>query len=239
MKPQVHIDNETLDTTHTAQLLSIGACCGDERFYVEIDQSGYSDKPFTQSKSTLEWWAKQGGFKQTQALESPMNAVHDLFNWIIATAPTDFEVWANSPSFDLAQLRYHAEQFMLPVPWAFYQEQDVRTLKRTAQHLNLRTPTFKNPHHALQDALNQHKFVTAVQQELVTAVERARRVTRFDPILSETIDEEIRLELLSTERFRDLPEAIFSRADKEGHSRAAVSSDAGRESAAQDAGITG
>ena len=174
---QVHIDLETLDTAHTAKVLSIGAACGDETFYCEVDQALYpQDCGFSASESTIDWWEKQGGFKKTCEPVSPALAMSSFATWWerVTSVHQDYEVWANSPSFDCKIITYHFEQFAYSLPWKYYMERDVRTVKALAKAMKLPIRTFKNPHNALQDALNQQAYVDSVFSTLANQLHETR-----------------------------------------------------------------
>ena len=175
---QCHVDLETLDTRETSRILSIGAVFNDEKFYVEIDQSLYpTDSPFTESKSTKEWWASQGGFHPTlETLTSPYEATMKFHRWLSNQTQqlSDWEIWANSPSFDCAMLRYHMQFFNTRPCWNFWQERDVRTAKAIAKAMKLPIRSPQNPHHALQDAANQRVYVEQVYNILAQSVQTAR-----------------------------------------------------------------
>lgn len=175
---QVHIDLETVDTEPTAQLLSIGAVFRDDEFYCEIDRSQYDPLVFTEDADTIEWWVKQGGFIPTMEAVSPEQAIRRLVVWMhkVTDGVEDFEVWANAPSFDCAMLTYHFKQFNITQPWEYYQEQDVRTIKRLATRLKLDCRMSKNPHHALTDAKNQRDFVDSVIMTLIAKMSHTKGV---------------------------------------------------------------
>lgn len=191
---QLHIDLETLDTAHTAQMLSIGACIADKEFYVEVDTSFYdmfydtpgdttpSNPKFTKSSDTVAWWAEQGGFIPTTAPISPMAATAQLVRWITDNSVADMTVWANSPSFDCEILKYHMTAYGLQCPWPFYVERDVRTIKDLAKKIHLPINFPKNPHNALQDARNQQKLVESVFRTLAQKVELASEAERSAPL---------------------------------------------------------
>ena len=166
---QIHLDLETLDTAHTAQILSIGACWGPRTFYVEVDAKEYNPVHFTFSSATKEWWDKQGGFKSTVQTRLPYEALFMLSTWIEdiqSNSKEPLEIWANAPSFDCAILKYHFAYMNIECPWPFYMERDVRTVKALATQMRLNIRTFKNPHNALQDARNQQKYVDSVYMTL-------------------------------------------------------------------------
>lgn len=172
---QIHIDLETLDTRHTSRILSIGAACGTETFYEEVDQASYEqgELAFTTSNETVAWWDERGGFQPTKEPITPSQMTSKLALWIgeVTDTVADFEVWANSPSFDCAILMHHFKYYSIAPPWQFYRERDVRTIKALYQHLRLNIQKYTNPHHALQDAINQQKMVDSVYMTLGAVVQ--------------------------------------------------------------------
>ncbi len=175
---QVHIDLETLDTAHTAKILSIGAVCAEETFYCEIDQALYPQGDvFTASQDTIEWWESQGGFKPSCESVSPAAAMACLSDWwgMVAAHNLDgCEVWANSPSFDCKIINHHLTTLAASPLWNFWQERDVRTVKAVAKAMKLPIRTFNNPHNALKDALNQQAYVKSVYSTLANQLHKNR-----------------------------------------------------------------
>jgi hypothetical protein len=174
---QIHLDLETLDTAHTAQILSIGACYGAKTFYAEVDTKQYDPVKFTFSQATNDWWKKQGGFKPSVETQTPYEAVFMLATWIEdiqANVKDPLEIWANAPSFDCAILKYHFTYMNIECPWRFFMERDVRTVKALATQMHLNIRTFKNPHNALQDAMNQQKYVDSVYMTLADQLHSKR-----------------------------------------------------------------
>ena len=181
---QVHIDLETLGISSTSRILSIGAVCGEDEFYTEIDTLIYNTLPpamdkFTFDQSTLDWWEEQGWFQPTlYKLSTPSEAVSNLVVWIgeIMAEKKDVTIWANSPSFDCAILLHHMRVFNITPPWRFYLERDVRTIKSLASDLKLAIRPVQNPHNALQDAKNQQAFVASVFATLAQKVHKANQI---------------------------------------------------------------
>jgi len=181
---QIHIDLETLDIASTAKVLSLGACCDEMELYVEVDVSAYNDK-FTESESTVAWWQKRGGFATsvtTDQLVTPVGMLVELTNFINDVTKdaneSTVEVWANSPSFDLAILRHHYAVFRHKAPWAYWQERDVRTINALAKALRMYQKP-KAPHHALQDARLQEATVKRTYSQLIN-IQQAYREAMFD-----------------------------------------------------------
>ena len=184
MYNQLHVDLETLDTEHTARILSIGAVWGGQTFYAQIDTSHYEmyampEWRFTYSQKTLDWWDKQGGFQPSvDRVEAPFSAISRFIKWVtdVTADANDWTIWANAPDFDCAILRHHMKIFTLKCPWKYYQQQDVRTVKRLAERLKLPVKKFKNDHNALQDAKNQREYVINVYETLADRLQIANEV---------------------------------------------------------------
>jgi len=163
----IMIDIETLSTDKTATIVSIGAVVfdpkagGDEfsnedKFYTvcDVNQQRLVDV------STVTWWMSQSD--AAREVFTDRNAVHitaalqSLKSFIEEVCPDG--IWANSPSFDLRILEDAFRQFDISIPWMFWQERDVRTLKNVIN--KDRMPEFEGTaHNALADAAHQVKQV--------------------------------------------------------------------------------
>lgn len=181
---QVHIDIETVDIAHTAKILSIGAVCGSQEYYVELDHNGYpAAAGFTENQKTLDWWEQQGGFQPSGQPVFPFEAINGLKIWFdeVTKDMIDVTVWANSPSFDCEILKHHYAHWGLRCPWDFYQERDVRTAKDIARAMRLSIREFSNPHNALQDAKNQRDYVASVYATLADRMQMAKDCAEMYP----------------------------------------------------------
>jgi len=81
--------------------------------------------------STIEWWITKGGakaykttLKNRQTIEQALTVLDVVFK---KHKPST--VWGNSPSFDMAALRFYYSKLKRDVPWAFRAERDYRTLR--------------------------------------------------------------------------------------------------------------
>ena len=151
----IMIDLETIDTSRTAKLLSIGACSFDinrppnllhlfsDTFYVNVGE--YSElgdsrleSKFTESEQTKQWWAQQGDAAK-QVLEAnrvnPREAIKALFNWVRSHGDSPV-MWACPPQFDLNILSHHFEMFGLNQPWHWSKERDFRTVREVIKVKN-------------------------------------------------------------------------------------------------------
>lgn len=188
----IMIDLETLGLTHNAKLLSIGACCFDitilstreelakDAFYVNVDTRSYAqvDGLFSETASTLKFWKEQPQ-EAKQVLEADKLSFHEAVQYFLSWRPRrPMSVWANSPSFDLEILKYHARVIgSTSLLWDFREERDFRTLKamHTAKFGAVAQNTQGIKHYALDDTVNQaydaQRFYARVVQGLSVKTE--------------------------------------------------------------------
>jgi len=182
------IDLETLDTSPTAVVLSLGAVAFDPYgevnswtfpFYVEFtnfleQQTGVGR---TISPSTVLWWMGQNAaarevFKPKETSDvrcSPLwglNAFNDYLK------PLDIKrVWARDPDFDIVILRslYQTNAPDLAFPFSYSAGRSVRTVEGMPfAPLRDKPPV---AHNALEDAINQAYSVQEVFAALKTRFE--------------------------------------------------------------------
>jgi hypothetical protein len=170
----VMIDLETLDTKPSAIILSIGAC--EFNFHGDIGRTFYCTVDMNQedrtcSADTLKWWLQQdavardeafGGTTQLSVALQRLNSfMHPNF-W--QSAKRDYNLWANSPSFDCVILRDAYDKLKLECGLPSYgRERDVRTLKNLFK--NISVEEVGTAHNALDDAIYQAKLVAACMTE--------------------------------------------------------------------------
>lgn len=154
MIPAVMIDIETLDTSPSSLILSIGAVLMDmESLNLVHDQVLYLElsrdqKGRTISQSTLDWWLKLGNcpIDGTLPLE---NALKILSNFI----PEGSEIWCKGADFDTTILANAYKSASLELPWKYNSVRDCRTIFKTFPIAPGLFP--QNNHNAFEDAKNQ------------------------------------------------------------------------------------
>ena len=167
------IDLETLDTTATCVIVSIGAVPFDlERgellgagFYCVLDVGKQPGR--TTSESTLAWWAKQS--KEARAVFDDPNQIlladglEQLKRFIGSHQP---RVWSNGANFDQPILAHAYAQHEMREPWPYWGSRCVRTYAALpgADKAAKVLPTVA--HNALADAEAQAKWVMAIHKEV-------------------------------------------------------------------------
>lgn len=167
------VDIETLDTKPTAAIVAIAALVFDPEdpsyngppFECVVSLSSNIQAKRTVSLETLTWWEQQpqaakdaiaDSFLSGNAARKLEPALDSFSDFVSEVNPA--AIWANSPSFDLAILRDALQNIDYTVPWQFYQERDVRTLKAMIPD-GLLPPASALAHVAIEDCRWQAKVV--------------------------------------------------------------------------------
>jgi hypothetical protein len=173
----VMIDNETLDTTPSAVILSIGAVkfCKHtpdrlgEKFYAVLDIDEQKQRGRTVSADTLEWWQKQSKAARVVLDTTERRPVHEVlselhdFIFDIDVAAGGMCVWGNGSDFDNPQIASLFQMYGFDLPWKFWNNRCFRTLKAEFKNAANGEPKRKGTHHnALDDAIHQAEYCQAI-----------------------------------------------------------------------------
>lgn len=165
----IMIDLETLGTTVDSVILSIGAVkfdldsdkMDDAGFYASVSIDSNLDIGRVVNESTINWWMKQSAearqvfAEPKQSLEA---ALASLSEW---AGHNKRIVWSNGANFDIPMLEHAYNKLGWSAPWEFYNTRCVRTYKSLPAAA--RVPKPANDHNALRDAVNQARYVQAIQ----------------------------------------------------------------------------
>lgn len=165
----IMIDLETLGTTVDSVILSIGAVkfdldsdkMDDAGFYASVSIDSNLDIGRVVNESTINWWMKQSAearqvfAEPKQSLEA---ALASLSEW---AGRCQRIVWSNGANFDIPMLEHAYNKLGWFAPWEFYNTRCVRTYKSLPAAA--RVPKPANDHNALRDAVNQARYVQAIQ----------------------------------------------------------------------------
>ena len=135
--PHVMLDIETLDTTPTSVVLSVGVCKFDPRNKNEphaktlwrpnIEEQ--TDKGRTVSEATLEWWSKQdASVRESTFTEEGRIPLDQMFKELNSYLTGSTKIWCQGPQFDMVILEDMFRQFNHHTNWSFWQIMDSRTL---------------------------------------------------------------------------------------------------------------
>lgn len=165
----VMVDIETMGKSPKAPITSIGAVLFDpfgdwigDRFYIHVSLENGLRSGKAADSDTLQWWmcqdeAARTAFVAGQCEAAPVITALEAFS---AWLPDNAAPWANGAGFDFAILSNHYHDAGLPVPWKYWLEHDLRTLKRLYPHVEIDHEGIK--HHALHDAIHQARLVQEI-----------------------------------------------------------------------------
>ena len=178
----VMIDLETLGTKPGSVILSIGAVAFNAE-QPETEWTTYNSGPIlrrscydaglVEDVNTVAWWRKQidaehlaGGVDLYNFFDDTTNSLRSMHIAVALTElrhwfPNGASVWSNGANFDGVLLRCAYEAVNVSIPWAYYNEQCFRTMKR--QFVSVAAPEFVGTRHdALTDALHQTRYLQVI-----------------------------------------------------------------------------
>lgn len=177
--PHLVIDLETLGTVPGSIVLSIGAAFVDletetvgERFYARIDIEDSKRHGMFEMDSTRRWWEKQDGRATYEALRHPdrmsLDAALLQFSRFVRSTGGAVQVWGNGSDFDNALLAVAYHKVGQALPWEFWNNRCLRTLRHQHSDVLVRRAD-DMPHHAMYDALHQAEILLALYRKGVVA----------------------------------------------------------------------
>lgn len=166
------LDLETLDTSPTAVIVSIGAVKFNKdgsigkSFYDVIDRSEQVAKGRTINPQTLDWWFKQSEEARSVFKITPCTSVKlslEAFSIYASETGEQVNMWGNGADFDCVLLGSLYETFGLKKPWSYSNNRCFRTLKNICIAKDSHAmPQREGTHHnALDDAVYQAKCAIA------------------------------------------------------------------------------
>lgn len=181
MTAHVMVDMETAGTGPDAAILSVGLvqfnpATGEQlsSCSVKIDLRSAVEHGGVIEPGTMQWWAEQSDaarkvFDPEDANPFPA-AMHAIQEWLDTVGLA--YVWSNGAGFDCVVLRRALERAGHKA-WPFWMDCDVRTMVMLGRQYGFDPKTdmpFEGTvHNALDDALHQVKYVSAIWRRLFSA----------------------------------------------------------------------
>lgn len=169
----IMLDLETLDTTSSAVVISIGAVAFDpytnalgDVFYVEMveDTAAQQARGRTISGDTVRWWMQQDVLAKRVFAPPPPDGVERVNTFealtrfglfVAANGDRDVELWGNGADFDNIILGSLYDAFELRKPWSFSRNRCYRTMKNIGIGPCKPQVRMGVHHNALDDAITQ------------------------------------------------------------------------------------
>ena len=180
----VMLDLETMGQGNNAAIVAIGAVFFEPTtgeigasFYQTIDLESAA-KYGEIDPSTVLWWLKQSDEARDEITRldtySLPDALAEFTQWIEQIENFKARiVWGNGSSFDNVIIENAFEAVRYKKPWAFCNDRDVRTVVELGRTLKGFDPKKDMPfegtaHNALDDAIHQAKYVSAIYKALAS-----------------------------------------------------------------------
>lgn len=173
----VMIDIETMSTAPNAAILAIGAVTFTIRDGVDatsarewlIDLGDSVAHGGQLDADTVLWWTQQSerarrGLVATRQLRE--QAALEGLAWMLSCLPGKPSIWANGIDFDLVILRSALARHKLTPGWAYWQQRDLRTLRKLLPHVPAPERDEADKHSALADAMHQAQHCAALLRAL-------------------------------------------------------------------------
>ena len=169
------IDLETIDTSPSATVLSLGAVKFNplddsephSELYLKISIDEQDVLGRTASDSTIEWWGKQDPkimeetFDQTGAV-TVEEALQQLTKWMVGVDT----LWGHGYGFDITIIEDMYRNISKPIPWNFWIVKDSRTLFGCCEQDPRKLLGQNDLHNALADAYFQARGVQLAYKQL-------------------------------------------------------------------------
>lgn len=180
----VSLDLETLDTIPGGAILSIGAVEFDpitgtlgRRFHEIINFDSCMQHGFTWSSDTKAWWGRQSPEARVTLERSMGNhgqpvkeVLHAFGVWLEGLnhdGTSHTCIWGNGAAFDNAFLAVAYVRVGRKLPWSFWNDRCLRTLKGLFAKDSIELPTRTGTYHnALDDAVYQARCAIVYLQAL-------------------------------------------------------------------------
>lgn len=178
----VMLDLETMGQGSNAAIVAIGAVFFEPTtgaigasFYQQIDLEG-AVKYGEMDASTVLWWLEQNEQARKEITNGEAcklsDTLYDFTDWIEQIENyKQRKVWGNGTGFDCVILANAFKSAGISTPWPHWNDRDVRTVVELGRSIKGINPKYDMPfegtmHNALDDAIHQAKYVSAIYKAL-------------------------------------------------------------------------
>lgn len=176
----VMLDIEAMGNGSRAAIIAIGACYFDpktgeigETFETGVSLQSCIERRMVMDASTVLWWMEQDKDAQDKfKCNSSCRSIDVALGLLRTFIQPNAKVWGNGSVFDNVIVGNAYKACGIPQPWKFRNDRDVRTVVELGQMVGFdpkRDMPFKGVKHcALDDAIHQAKYVSAIIKKLTS-----------------------------------------------------------------------
>ena len=166
----IMVDLETMGNKSYSSIISIGAVkfdmlTGDtsDELYINVDLQSCLDVGLTVDASTIMWWMQQNDQARKDLVNGHKVHIKDaLSDFAKFCGSPDYQLWGNSPRFDLGILQNAYNKLNIPIPWDFRKERCVRTLVSLKPEIKEHFEFKGTAHNPISDCHHQIKYCSAI-----------------------------------------------------------------------------
>lgn len=180
----IMIDLETMGTRPESAVVAIGAVKFDPEtgelgntLYVPISLKSSVAAGGKIDPDTVMWWLQQDNEARNALVRCDaigLSAPDALT--LVDEFAEGYQVWGNGATFDISMLENMYGKADRSPPWKFWAIRDVRTVVELGESKGIYAkrdlPFEGTPHHALDDAKHQAKYVSAIWQSLAKVTKK-------------------------------------------------------------------
>lgn len=170
----IMVDIETLGNVSNSIIASIGAVkfnlvTGEtvDSFHRLIDLDSCISLGMVCSGFTIKWWLQQPQAARDYLCNGESVSIQDALNDFSEFCDGDYDIWGNSPRFDLGILHNAYKLIGKPIPWNFRNELDVRTIVAFNPNIKSNWKTVGVAHNAIDDCVNQVGYLSMTYNEIL------------------------------------------------------------------------
>lgn len=176
----VMLDIETMGNSTEAAVMSVGACYFDpatgeigEKFHEKCSLKSSVECGLVMDSSTVLWWMSQSDEARSKFYSNESEQhINEMLLKLASFIDEGSQVWGNGATFDNAIIKSAYKKALgFEAPWKFWNDRDVRTIVELGYQIGFnpkRDMPFEGVRHdALDDAIHQAKYVSAIWKKLV------------------------------------------------------------------------
>lgn len=175
----IMIDIETMGNGSNSALVSLAAVKFDmvtgekgEIFYKKIDLKSSLDIGLNVNADTIMWWLRQSDDARKKLYSGEHYHIKDVLEEFSEFCSYEYEIWGNSPRFDLGIMQDAYRKLNMKIPWDFRKERDVRTLVSFIPEVKTNWVYTGVAHNAVDDCYNQIDYCSKIWNSITIKKKR-------------------------------------------------------------------
>jgi hypothetical protein len=167
------VDIETMGNQSYSSIVSIAAvefnietAATGKEFYRIVSLQSCLDLGLIVNADTIMWWMQQSDEARLEFVKDEIVSIQQALTEFSKFCHVFYQVWANSPRFDLGIIQNAYNKAGIPIPWDFRKERCLRTLSNIKPSIRGNVKKQGISHNALFDCYNQIQYCCSIWNSL-------------------------------------------------------------------------